>query len=641
MTGARAPLPSPEELDRYADEDVGLWRDYPLHEKHVLLDPCEEKSFHAHLLPRFDGVLRSLTVRGEATIRHFNLNAQERVRARQHGYALYLTRLRDGLTGAESRHAAEDTLDFAELEFGGTWYLLLRRLALAMGPEFGARPIVSLTRIRRFYMAMAGKPGTAQQLDDAWQRILDEDNGGERFMRESVVRARRRGSAHITRIQLRNFKAIEHLSIDMPERTDVQAADGVQPVPSLLILGENSAGKSSILEAVALALSDEAALQKLALNPYNFMLNPAYLGTERSGGPRPAEVAVELSGGDVRVLTIDERGMQDRSQPDADAIPVFAYGAFRQYQHKQRPRSPDRYIRNLFDGSVLSNPEPWLLGLRPHIYDMVVRALREILSIEGDFEVIRRYPDERRCYMLTAIAGSTEFSRTPLGAVSSGFRSVLAMACDIMQGLMDPRVYAGFESLASARGVVLIDEIEAHLHPRWKMQIMRGLRRALPQMTFIATTHDPLCLRGMEDGEVLVLQRVPAVLNQSPTDLPVLVEKLVKLPPVSELRIEQLLTSDFFQLHSTDAPQMEAQLAHIGDLLGKDPDVLSDSERATVDSFRNDIANALPIGASEAHRLVQEAVADYLAERRAASQERMAQLREGARRKIVEALRGI
>ncbi len=642
VTGARVGLPTDEALDRYAQEDLGLWRDYPIREKPVLLDPCEEKTLHAHLLPQVDGYLGGLSDRGVATIEHFNLNAQSRVQARRGRYAEYFAALTAGLTRYEFRHQADEVLEFDQLEFGGTWYLLLRRMAAALGPEFGARPIVSMARIDRFYAAMAGKRDTAERLEEAWQRVARNDDDA---MTPRMAPARRQGSAHITGLRLTNFKAIEDLLITMPTPPQAGTPDGAaRAVPSLLILGENSSGKSSILESVALALSDEAARQKLSLKPGNFMLNPAYLGAGDDQAPRQAEVEVLLSSGDFRRLTIDQRGMRDHGRPDAEVIPVFAYGAFRQYQHKQRPHSADKYIRNLFDGSVLSNPEKWLLGLSPTAYAMVMRALREILSIEGEFEVVRKDTVEQRCYMITAFAGPDgvqQFSRTPLGAVSSGFRSVLAMACDIMQGLMDSRVYAGFESLATARGVVLIDEVEAHLHPRWKMQIMRGLRRALPQMTFIATTHDPLCLRGMEDNEVVVLQRVSSSGSPSSTDLPMLVETLVNLPPISELRIEQLLTSDFFQLYSTDAPEMEAQLAHIGDLLAKDADSLSPAEKTAVDNFRKDIAQALPIGASEAHRLVQEAVAEYLVERRAAAQQRMASLRDSAKRRIVDALRGI
>jgi predicted ATP-binding protein involved in virulence len=59
-----------------------------------------------------------------------------------------------------------------------------------------------------------------------------------------------------------------------------------------------------------------------------------------------------------------------------------------------------------------------------------------------------------------------------LNVASSGFRTVLAMVCDILQGLMDKRLSSQFARFEEARGVVLIDEVETHLHPRWKMQIM-------------------------------------------------------------------------------------------------------------------------------------------------------------------------
>ncbi|MEF9674036.1 hypothetical protein QNM99_25510 [Pseudomonas sp. PCH446] len=88
----------------------------------------------------------------------------------------------------------------------------------------------------------------------------------------------------------------------------------------------------------------------------------------------------------------------------------------------------------------------------------------------------------------------------------------------------------------------------------------------MPNVTFIATTHDPLCVRGMQDGEVIVMQRVASEDNPD-SDWPVMVEQVVRLPNVSQLTIEQLLTSDFFSLTSTDQPDTERELAMFADLL--------------------------------------------------------------------------
>ena len=51
------------------------------------------------------------------------------------------------------------------------------------------------------------------------------------------------------------------------------------------------------------------------------------------------------------------------------------------------------------------------------------------------------------------------------------------------------------------------DEIETHLHPAWKLEIVTRLRRVFLRLHFLATTHDPLCLRGLQSGEVVVLRR--------------------------------------------------------------------------------------------------------------------------------------
>ncbi|MEF9674037.1 AAA family ATPase [Pseudomonas sp. PCH446] len=153
--------------------------------------------------------------------------------------------------------------------------------------------------------------------------------------------------------------------------------------------------------------------------------------------------------------------------------PVFAYGAFRQYQKRVRRYSPGRSVINLFDSTaLLSNPEKWLLSLKEDDFNNVVRALRDILSIEGRFKVMERDIEKQRCLIVTPAAGSQVLCRTPLSLASSGYRSVLAMVCDIIQGLMNRRINPHFESLETAQAVVLIDEVEAHLHPRWKIRIM-------------------------------------------------------------------------------------------------------------------------------------------------------------------------
>src|SRR5207237_5353842 len=111
-----------------------------------------------------------------------------------------------------------------------------------------------------------------------------------------------------------------------------------------------------------------------------------------------------------------------------------------------------------------------------------------------------------------------------------------------------------------------VDEIEAHLHPRWKLAIMASLRKAMRNVTFIVTSHDPLCLRGMTSGEVMVLNRVRG--EKAPgSDLPVFIESLDVLPNIEHLTIEQLLTADFFQLNSTASLESDRRYAQLANIL--------------------------------------------------------------------------
>ena len=116
-------------------------------------------------------------------------------------------------------------------------------------------------------------------------------------------------------------------------------------------------------------------------------------------------------------------------------------------------------------------------------------------------------------------------------------------------------------NLETAHGVVLVDEIETHLHPRWKMRVMSSLREAFPRIQFIVTTHDPLCVRGMDDGEVIVLVR---------NELGGIIT-LADLPDVSGMRSEQLLTSEYFGLSSTIDPDVQLEIARLAEGTASDP----------------------------------------------------------------------
>lgn len=631
---SRGPLPTAEELMRFANEDYGLWRSK--HEdKRLLLDPCEDRNYVPHLSFDLSGGVRPLSIKGAATLEVFRLDREDLVQARADRFGEYVDLLRHELDHGISANS----FGFETLEYGGAWYLLLRRLLQRIGSRLDRPVALGRDQIGSEVQEICATPLGRKALDSSLDEVRHPVEK-HAVHRPTVAGSLRRLSA----VQIRNFKGIGYLEIDIPPAVPEDASlERRSEAAALLVLGENAAGKSTILEAVALALADAGVRDRLRRPPESFVMNPSMMGSLDGRTPDRAEISILFEDGEQLELAIgrrfEETGAQDKLPP------VFAYGAFRQYSPSAPKRPPLGNVITLFRSDVmLPNPEPWLLDLNEDDFAMIVRALKSILTIEGDFDVLRRDKANRRCLIVTDVGDGNDRRElvTPLSAASSGFRSVLAMVCDILRGFLRLQRTLGRKSISEIEAVLLVDEIEAHLHPRWKMQIMSALRNVFASSTIIGTTHDPLCLRGMHDGEVLVLNRE---LNEDPADAshsPVAVETLGHLPNVENLTIEQLLTSDFFSLFSTDSPTAELNVAKLADIVaGRKAGIrLKPAEAETLQTLEQQVVEALPLGSSEVQRLVLDAVSDYLVKRREASRTSLEALKGRTRSAILRALEG-
>lgn len=109
---------------------------------------------------------------------------------------------------------------------------------------------------------------------------------------------------------------------------------------------------------------------------------------------------------------------------------------------------------------------------------------------------------ESHRFELTVGASSLKIPATWL---SQGYQAIISLVADIIGQVWmeaDDEV-----PLAEMEGLVLIDEIDLHLHPKWQTQLVTCLRRAFPRLQFIATTHSPMMLAGLEQHEVYILRQ--------------------------------------------------------------------------------------------------------------------------------------
>ena len=93
----------------------------------------------------------------------------------------------------------------------------------------------------------------------------------------------------------------------------------------------------------------------------------------------------------------------------------------------------------------------------------------------------------------------------PFMNLSDGQRSMLALVGDLAQKAATLNPHLGEHVLEETNGLVLIDELDLHLHPTWQRHVIEDLRNTFPKLQFICTTHSPFLIQSLRSGEELLM----------------------------------------------------------------------------------------------------------------------------------------
>ena len=584
----------------------------------MLLDPyCDQVDQHFDFL--CDGWCQPLDIRGKVTVKLLDLNRPHLVMLRESTLHEFLLDLDTAISRHGKRKEIRKLFDPSNA-FAGARLNILQRLlrGLTLRDRSLAGPLASLAarfeKVLNDGLSHLDGLRLAQRLSDL--RNVDRDRerwDGELGIASSKwpqtadtvspwASVEREGS--LSSIFIERFKGIQSLSLEIPQRRHSRSA------PCLMLLGENGVGKSSILQAIALTLLGGREARRLRLEPMDILQNQTQDRWDQLAS-YDAKVVLGFQFDKTVHFRLDAGRRQIAGREPVRSI-VLGYGTRRFFDRNKSRRANYAYagVATLFrPTATIPYPGTWLNQLQGHEWEEVAQVIRIVLALSDDDELVRDL-DGRICVRL---AGRT----VPLEWLSEGYRSLFAMIADMVRELLPC-----YPILEEAEAIVLIDEIETHLHPRWKMRIMTALRRALPNVQFIVTTHDPLCLRGMDDGEVVVLQRT---IEGSIT-------ALESLPSIKGMRADQLLTSDYFGLSSTIDPQTELDMARYVRLVrDQPPDGLEEAEK---------LIHHLTIGDDAQEQVLHRAMRQFIADRERSTESLRSDISDKAVQAVLSALKG-
>ena len=131
-------------------------------------------------------------------------------------------------------------------------------------------------------------------------------------------------------------------------------------------------------------------------------------------------------------------------------------------------------------------------------YEAVRKAVSDFMQYmeqDGEFEVFYDKQQEELMYRKNDWV-------LPVMELSAGYQSLVWLVFDIAyrMAVLNP---SKKEKIAETRGVVMIDEIDMHLHPRWQWNIIQALRKVFPNIQFIAATHAPILFASAKNVWVI------------------------------------------------------------------------------------------------------------------------------------------
>lgn len=353
-----------------------------------------------------------------------------------------------------------------------------------------------------------------------------------------------------------------------------------------LLVGENAAGKTTVLEGIATSIGGYLQCFKgiLASETHGVKTKDVRVQYRKSENgitvnqKLPVEVSgkFKIDGRDISIKRVKKNLKQGAtlgkkenseifsivgnienhiSEEKEVILPIFSYhgtGRLWEQEHKnsskmENLRRIDGYRDALNPKSNYSNFISWFEKLERHAFNMkqensLLETVREVIGttlekLTGSeiSKIIYRDGDLEFYY-------KKEHEAQRVGLLSDGYRNIIGLVSDIgyRMAILNPNLR---NNIKVTPGVVLIDEIDLHLHPKWQKLVVDILRDLFPNVQFIATSHSPFIIQAMREGEIIGLDDNDRLLaDGSEMSIEDISQEImhVKNPQMSKRKLEML-----------------------------------------------------------------------------------------------------
>lgn len=494
------------------------------------------------------------------------------------------------------RHA--DAYGRRRIDDPGDWHrreiewALARRIPLlpvlldsARMPPAAALPpsLETLPQLQAFHLLSDRLEEGFVDLVYALQRLSTSTRPTQSQSRDSASTLR------VLRLEVEGFRCFERFEVDLMRPSKL-------PGHWTCIAGLNGAGKSSVLQALALLLMGPENSRELGGSRL------AGMRRRQAGGPTPdahLRARVEYLGAEVTLeMAIDSRGGGKWAGQDywseINQSLILGYGATRNLAD-----APDRYgelsptvracislfdsLARLEDGErLLRNWErdSMCASRKNDAVDLFIKIVRGLLETEiaADWSPQKGFLFRSPAHVADPAVMAYE--------LPDGFRSTVAWIADMCTRWVSLRNSGrGGPSLEEMTGVVLIDEIDLHLHASLQRTLVPRLRRILPNIQFVVTSHSPLILSSFDQQELVLLDRT------QPGGIRELDRQILGFTPdqVYEWLMGTPASSEAVDEYLSQADQLRQQGEQLSDVLGVSPDLDSEAARKRAATIKSRI----------------------------------------------------